>query len=143
LLENDYNDRCKDLLAFTLTLIPDDPYLLAENLYYSLDNPSEFDRILARLIPLSADEAYRVALVLRDKKHIAQAAKVLEKVVEQRPSWATAWTYLALCYSDTSQWKEAEEKFAKAMMADPNNPFLKESYEKLPKDPRSKAKSFE
>ena len=129
LLGYDCNGKCEELLAFALDLLPGDAYLLAERLYFLRDDPAAFDRTLERLVSLSPDEAYRIALSMREKRLYAQAAKTLEKVVEQRPSWATALTHLALCRVDLERYAEAEEAFALAEKADPNNPFLIESYQ--------------
>lgn len=135
LMQNyDYPDKSKALVQFALQHAPNNPALLADSLFFLLDSEQEFNRTLNRLIPLSIDQAFRIGVDIRKRNHPAQAAKIFECIVQQRPSWTTAWTQLALSYMEREQWTEAEEKFTRALETDPNNPFLKESYDQFKKN---------
>lgn len=129
LLNYDFLDKAEPLVKFALQQTPDDPALLANNLLFTIKSPEEFNHTLDRLIALSVDRAFQAGLDLRGRNYTAQAVQIFERIVRQRPNWTTAWTHLALWSMDLQRWKEAEDRFARALEIDPQNPFLIESYD--------------
>lgn len=106
------------MLALGLELSPEHPGLIAERLIHGELEAVERERLLSKLVPLSASEALRVALALADKDPEGALACV-ERVLEALPESLTARAHRAALLWRLRRADEARAELEQLLRADP------------------------
>ena len=119
-----------ELVKFGAEWFADDPYFIAEHLIWTpAENADSFEALLAKLLPLSPDEAFRAAQYMRSTKQYRRAIEIYNRMAQLHPAWASVWLQLAINYKAVDEREKADAAFRQSLALDPFNESARKEYE--------------